>query len=316
VGQQRTQNLLNTVSNAITPGGFATSANRVDVATEAGRRFWIDANQIKGTVDGNQDLGSFGYSLGQFAFGQDLIEGGGTKIGVFASVASTKMTEHDTAIQSIGDDAYAAGMYYDAIRSENINLRGVVGLSYSNVTSQRYLRLGSVSGVAKANYHQSNFFAQIKASQRVYSNDYFALEPTLGISLIHQSQSSISEQGSTGLELDVQEKRTTSVYGTAAVHAKLDGWTIAQTATPVAFVRYERGHQLSNDGTAITASMRSNSSVTKSFMGQSRGANTVSVGLGLTSQPNSKLQINAGVALALDSHGRETGMGLHMKYAF
>jgi hypothetical protein len=316
VGHQRTQNLLNTVSNAITPGWGTTSANRVEALTGSGKRFWFDANNIKGTVDGNQDVGSFGYSLGQFTVGQDLIDGGGTKLGVFASMASTKMTEHDAATQSFGDDAFAAGMYYDALRSENINLRGLVGLSHSNVASQRNLRLGSVSGVAKAKYQQSNFFAQIKASQLVYSNDYFALEPTLGISLIHQSQSGISEQGSTGLELDVQAKRTTSLFGTAALHAKLHGWTIAQTATPVVFVRYERGYQLSNDGTAIVASMRSNSSVTQSFIGQSRGANNLSVGFGLTSQPNSKLQIIGGVVLALDSNGRETGLGLQMKYAF
>jgi len=316
VGQQRSQLLLNTVSNAITPGGFAASNTRVEQKSSTEKRAWADASHVQGQVRGSDGLGGFRYSLDQLTLGRDLLGNKASWAGAFVSFANTRMNEHDLAVQRFSDRAISAGGYFEHDTDTHVKWRAVAGVSYSDIAATRGVALGSVSGSVRANYAQRAVFGQVKASQQVFENDWLSLAPQLGISLIAQSQSRVVEAGTTGLELTVDPTQTTTVYGTAALTARFKGWRVAESATPIAFVRYERGHSLSGEGTAIQAALNSNLGFKQSFVGRDRGADNLSVGLGLTSQPAARWRINGGLLLSIDRHGSEFGLGLQAQYAY
>jgi outer membrane autotransporter protein len=302
---------VNLEAIANTRNAIFARATNVD---PAGQRFWIDTSESRGSIDGQNGLGNFGYALSNLTLGKDFGRFLGGAWGGYFAYGRNRVTEADIAKQQLGSETHGVGVY-GQWQHGTWESRVLLGYRYGAHDSKRLLSLPDFSGALQAQYNSHSLQAGVRLSHDWIAHKGFELRPEVGGSITTYRQSGFSETGNALYGLNVAAARATSRIAHVGLNAKMPRFAPDVPVRPVAFTRLEHDFAGSREH-AIAAALQANSGYSQSFTGQGRGPSTVTSGLGLSSDASDRLQIEGGLVISQHTHGRERGVGIRLRYVW
>ena len=276
---------------------------------------WLDAGYIKGDVEGEDNLGNFDYSLSHLTLGFDVAEFNKATLGVYLSAGSYDMDEHDRAVEDFSNDAYHFGVYFNQPDVGQWKLRSLLGYAYGDHSSSRLVQLSDTTSNATADFNSYSVYAGVMATMNWYSNDWVSLSPDLAFNYVYFEQEGFSEKGDPSLSLTLDDSDAQSIITSVGLSATFSSLSRNHAIYPEAYIRYEHDwYARKNNEHKVSAGLVSNPNYKQDFEGQSRGENSIIVGLGLTSDVTSALQINGGITVTESTHGSESGGSISANY--
>lgn len=292
-------------------------ASRINEIEEkrSGKRFWMDVSYAEGDVNGDDELGNFGYNLSNLTIGQDLIVTEDRTLGLYFSHGTQEMDEHDKAEQDFSSTLSHVGMYMNQLTTSGWDLRSVFGYAYGDNSSNRRVTLGNMSTNPSAEYDSHSAYAGVRAAITGYEDNLVTLSPEFGFSYIYYSRESFNESGDPHLSLALDSANTKSIIASAGINARFAELSEAMSIYPLAFLRYEHDFFANaNNKHEIDAALVAHPDYKQTFVGQNRGENSIITGLGIGSDITDALQINGGLIHSASSHGNELGASLDVRY--
>lgn len=316
VSLEHSDMVMNTVLDHAAPTTFDISGPNGQVEEiQARKRLWMKASYNEGDVNGNNDLGDFDYKLSSLTVGHDLFVSDLRTLGMYFSIGTQEMDEHDLAIQDFSGDVYHLGMYLNQANIGGWDIRGVVGYGYGDNSSKRQVILADTRGSPSADYDSHNAYLGVKGTVAAYQNNWMTLTPELGFNYIYYKQESFKESGDPSLSLNLDSAEAHAVIASAGLNARFASISDSSSIYPLVFARYEHDfYANSNSEHEIDAAIVAHSGYKQSFEGQNRGEHALITGLGLGSDINSSMQINANIVHTENSNGSEWGGGLNFDY--
>ena len=281
-----------------------------------GRRIWLDAGVMQGSVDPGGYLTGFDYNLNQFVFGMDLLRAGETTLGAYAGYGAYSFGSHEFASSvSVDTDAYHIGLYGNH-KTADWSFTGMAGVSWGATEGRRGAVLAGVSEEHQAAFDSQTITAGIRAEYRgLPSFGNWRLAPEFGLGYTHYEQGGFVENGAAATALRIKEAQTENLV--ASVGLNLTGPTVGAGLAPLAFVRYEHDFLASDQQVHdINAALAATPGITQSFIGTHRGADALSLGLGLAIMDSHSVDASAGVVYTKNTHGEEVGGGLRVSWRF
>ena len=316
VSLEHSDMVMNTVLDHAAPTTFVISGPNGQVEEiQARKRLWMKASYNEGDVNGDNDLGDFDYKLSSLTVGHDLFVSDLRTLGMYLSIGTQEMDEHDLAIQDFSGDVYHLGMYLNQANIGGWDIRGVVGYGYGDNSSKRQVILADTRGSPSADYDSHNAYLGVKGTMAAYQNNWMTLTPELGFNYIYYKQESFKESGDPSLSLKLDSAEAHAVIASAGLNARFASISDSSSIYPLVFARYEHDfYANSNSEHEIDAAIVAHSDYKQSFEGQNRGEHALITGLGLGSDINSSMQINANIVHTENSNGSEWGAGLNFEY--
>jgi uncharacterized protein YhjY with autotransporter beta-barrel domain len=308
--------VMNTVlSNAASIGHVSTGRTREIEEKKTRKRLWMDFSYNEGNVNGEGDLGDFDYKLSSLTVGKDVVVSDDRTLGLYFSLGTQEMDEHDRAIQDFDGNVYHFGMYLNQSNFGGWDLRGVLGYSYGDNSSKRRVLLSNSSEAPSADFGSHSAYVGVKGTVTGYQNDWMTLSPELGFNYIYCKQESFKESGDPSLSLKLDSADAQAIIASTGLNARFVSLSDSMSIYPLAFVRYEHDfYANSNNEHEIEAALVANPGNKETFVGQNRGEHAVITGLGLGSDISSELQVNGGFVHSENSNGREWGAGFNVEY--
>lgn len=314
VALEHSDHLRNMVlSNAM---GRVYGDGRASETLRSGRRIWLDAGVMQGSVSPSGYLSGFDYNLNQLVGGMDLINTGKATLGVYAGYGAYSFGSHEFASSvDVDTDAYHVGLY-GSREWANWSLTGMAGVSWGTTKGRRGVVLAGVSEEHRATFDSQAIAAGIRAEYRgLPSVGAWRLAPEFGLGYTHYEQNGFVENGAGATALRIQDAQTESLV--ASVGLNLAGPTSGAGLAPLAFIRYEHDFLASDQQVHnITAALAATPGITQSFIGTHRGADALSLGLGLAIMESHSVDASAGVVYTKNTHGEEVGGGLRVTWRF
>ncbi|WP_293266763.1 autotransporter domain-containing protein [Neptunomonas sp.] len=316
VSLEHSDMVMNTVLDHAAPTTFVISGPNGQVEEiQARKRLWMKASYNEGDVNGDNDLGDFDYKLSSLTIGHDLFASDLRTLGMYFSIGSQEMDEHDLAIQNFSGDVYHLGMYLNQANIGGWDIRGVLGYGYGDNSSKRQVILSDTRGSPSANYDSHTAYLGVKGTVAAYQNNWMTLTPELGFNYIYYKQESFKESGDPNLSLKLDSAEAHAVIASAGLSARFASISDSSSIYPLVFARYEHDfYANSNSEHEIDAAIVAHSGYKQSFEGQNRGEHALITGLGLGSDINSSMQINANIVHTENSNGSEWGAGLNFEF--
>jgi len=284
---------------------------------ESRKNFWMDISHSKGDIDGSSGLGNFDYTLNTVTLGNDFISDENKRAGMFISVGTQKMDEHDSVTQDFNSDNYYVGGYLNQNIANDWNLGSVFGYGYGKHNSKRQVNLGSLSENIEGNFDSHSIYGAVNLLKNMFTNDWVSLSPEVGLDYTYYQQERIKESGDNNLNLTIDKVNTQSIIASVGLNAKFKSISDTNNIYPLAFIKYEHDFYANkNNAHKINAALSSHSNYKQEFEGQNKGENSIVTGIGLSSDINNALQINGGFVYSKYSHGKEIGAGISLKYQF
>ncbi|SCY49374.1 autotransporter family protein [Desulfoluna spongiiphila] len=278
---------------------------------------WFDAGHVDGNVDGDEHLGNFDYTLTGFTVGGTLARIGDGFLGGYFSYGLQEMDEHDSLTESFDSSVYHLGAYLLLPEQNGWLFDVLLGYSYGDHGSKRYVMVGHTEAVPEANYSSHSVYTSISAKKQVFANEVLAFFPELGLSYIYYDQESFTESGDPNLSLAVDDADAQAIVASVGLNMQFAGLPFAPRVFPLSFIRYEHDvYANSNEAHDIDASLVSHPEFTQTFEGQNRGSDIMTVGIGLGSSLSSRVQARGGVLYSINAHGDEWGAGVNLSYAW
>ena len=279
------------------------------------KRSWLDANYAAGDVEGDAGLGDFNYSLSSITVGQDIIATPEQTLGLYFSYGTQEMDEHDRAIETFRGDVYHFGAYLNRSDIAGWALSGVLGYAYGDNESKRQVVLGNTLATPSADYDSHSAYAGIRSSTTGYKNKWVTLSPELGLSYIYYARDKFKESGDPNLSLILDSASTEAIVASAGLNARFASFSKKMSVYPLAFIRYEHDfYANANSEHEIDAAIAAHPDYKQSFVGQNRGADILTTGLGIGSDVSSALQVNSGFIYSKSNNGNEWGAGFNLEY--
>ena len=279
-----------------------------------GQRFWIDTSESRGSIDGQNGLGNFGYALSNLTLGKDFGQLLGGAWGGYFAYGRNRVTEADIATQQLGSETHSVGVYGQWQHS-SWESRVLLGYRYGTHDSKRFLSLSDFSGVLQAQYSSHSLQAGLRLSHDWIDHNGFELRPEVGGSITTYRQLGFSEAGNTLHGLNVSAARAASRIAHIGLNAKWSRFVADVPVRPVAFTRLEHDFASSREH-AVSAALQANPGYSQSFIGQGRGPSTMTLGLGFSSDGSGRFQMEGGLVIAQHTHGRERGAGIRLRYVW
>lgn len=317
VAIEHTDTVINSVFSQIRKSAFSTNIGGTagDGTPATRERMWLDAGYIKGDVEGVDDLGNFDYSLSHLTFGIDVAEFDTAILGAYFSAGSYDMDEHDSAIEEFSNKAYHLGLYLNQPDIGQWQLRSLLGYAYGDHNSERYVQLSNTSSKPTADYNSHSIYAGVMATTSWYSNDWVSLSTDLGFNYVYFEQQGFSEKGDPSLSLQLDDSDAQSIITALGLSATFSSLFQSYAIYPEAYIRYEHDwYARKNNEHEVSAGLLSNPNYKLDFVGQSRGENAITAGVGLTSEVTSAFKINGGVSATETTHGKEWGGSISAIY--
>ena len=315
VALEHTDAVINSVFSQLrapNSGGVRGISSR-DAATR--QRMWLDAGYIEGDVDAEDNLGNFEYSLSHLTLGVDVAEFDKATLGAYFSAGSYDMDEHDSAVDDFSNDAYHLGVYLNQSDVGQWKLRSLLGYAYGDHHSERSVQLSNSRSKVKADYKSHSIYAGVMATTNWYSNDWVSLSPDLGFNYVYFKQQGFSEKGNPSSSLKLDDSDAQSIITSLGLSATFSSLSQHHAIYPEAFIRYEHDWYANrNNEHEVNAALVSNPDYKQTFVGQSRGENTMVIGVGLASDITSALQISGGLNASESTHGTEWGGAFSASY--
>ena len=278
----------------------------------SGERMWIDASESRGSINGQDGLGSFGYGLTHLTVGKDLGRWLGGAWGGYLAYGQARLTEQDLANHQLSGQTWSGGVYAQW-RGPGHETRVQLAYGHGTHDSTRQYNFGDIRETLKASYASRNLHAGFRTSIDWIDRKGYELRPEIGASVTAYHQAGFTEQGSAvyGLTLDAA---SASAYIThVGVNARMPRIRPDVPVRPVGFARLEYDLASSRQH-SVNAALQANPGNTQSFVGQGRGPLTVTLGMGLASETPGPWQVAGGVAFARHTYGSEWGVGLRVRY--
>ena len=317
VALEHTDAVMNSVFSQLRKKFFSPKGDGAtkDVTATTRQGMWLDAGYIKGDVEGEDDLGNFEYSLSHLTLGVDVAEFNKATLGVYLSAGSYDMYEHDRAVEDFSNDAYHFGVYFNQPDVGQWKLRSLLGYAYGDHSSSRLVQLSDTTSNATADFNSYSVYAGVMATMNWYSNDWVSLSPDLAFNYVYFEQEGFSEKGDPSLSLKLDDSDAQSIITSVGLSATFSSLSRNHAIYPEAYIRYEHDwYARKNNEHKVSAGLVSNPNYKQDFEGQSRGENSIIVGLGLTSDVTSALQINGGITVTESTHGSESGGSISANY--
>jgi uncharacterized protein with beta-barrel porin domain len=239
------------------------------------------------------------------------------RAGMFISVGTQKMDEHDTVTQDFNSDNYYVGGYINQSISDDWNIGSVFGYGYGKHKSNRVVKLSNLNENIKGDFDSHSVYGAVNISKNMFTNDWVSLSPEVGLGYTYYQQEKIKESGDSNLNLTIDKANAQSIIASVGLNAKFKSISDSNNIYPLAFVKYEHDFYANkNNSHKIDAALSSHSNYKQEFEGQNRGENSILTGIGLSSDINNALQINGGFVYSMHSHGKEVGAGISLKYQF
>jgi hypothetical protein len=284
---------------------------------ESRKNFWMDISHSKGDIDGTSGLGDFDYTLNTLTLGNDFISDENKRAGMFISVGTQKMDEHDSVTQDFNSNNYYVGGYINQTILTDWNLGSVFGYGYGKHESNRVVKLSNLNENIKGDFDSHSIYGAVNISKNMFTNDWVSLSPEVGLDYTYYQQEKIKESGDNNLNLTIDKANAQSIIASVGLNAKFKSISDSNNIYPLAFIKYEHDfYAHKNNAHKIDAALSSHSNYKQEFEGQNRGENSILTGIGLASDVNNALQLNGGFVYSKHSHGKEVGAGVSLKYQF
>jgi hypothetical protein len=275
----------------------------------------LDVSAVKGDVKASSDLGNFEYNLENLAVGRDLKKTRFGTLGGYFAVGSHKMDEHDASTIDFSSDVYHVGVYLNDKQLNDWDLRAALGFAKGHNESKRVVQLGSSQSVNVAKFDSHSAYFGIKAIHQGKKFSWGSLHPELGVEHTSHFQDSLTESGDANLSLAVDEAKTHALVTAIGIETHLNPISIKVPVSPTFSVRYEHDwYAKQHNEHEVRAALKAHPAQKQTFVGQSRGENTLTLALGLSSATDGALAISGGLNFAKSSHGEELGAGINLSY--
>lgn len=270
---------------------------------------WMNMSYLDGDVDGENDLGDFSYKASILTIGRDWLNTYNSFAGAYISLSHQKMNEHDMAIEKLDGDIYHVGLYFHKQYDNKWNFNAVAGYGHGKNDAK------DVASSSTAEFNSNSFYVGVMGSTEAYKNDVLVLSPEVGMKYIYSKQDSIKESGNPNTSYRIDSADAQSAIASVGLNARFANFSENTLIYPLAFIRYEHDFYAHNNNTHdIKAALISNPGYKQRFVGQNRGANILTTGLGLGSDINNDLQVHGSIVTSKNSHGKERGATVDIAY--
>ncbi|MBU0924531.1 autotransporter outer membrane beta-barrel domain-containing protein [bacterium] len=317
VSLEHTDMIMNSVLNNTTLNMNLSSGKSEKKIDHNKKNFWLDVSHSKGEIEGTSGLGDFDYTLNTLTLGNDFISDENKRAGMFISVGTQKMDEHDSVTQDFNSNNYYVGGYINQSISDDWNIGSVFGYGYGKHKSNRVVKLSNLNENIKGSFDSHSIYGAVNISKNMFTNDWVSLSPEVGLDYTYYQQEKIKESGDNNLNLTIDKANAQSIIASVGLNAKFKSISDSNNIYPLAFIKYEHDfYAHKNNAHKIDAALSSHSNYKQEFEGQNRGENSILTGIGLASDVNNALQLNGGFVYSKHSHGKEVGAGVSLKYKF
>lgn len=289
-----------------------------DHESDKGHALWTDASYTRGHVNGENGLGSFGYSLSNLLVGTDFIERERFNAGVYGGYGHKSMHEHDKVTQDFTGQSAIAGVYATA-EIERFIFSTVAGYAHGWHKSARINPdVGLFSGgAASASYTSNSVVVSAHLGYQTLIGESIELEPFVAAAYSRIWQSDLTETGGGDFNYSIAAANAEALTGGLGVKFSKDLPNTAQgrTLRLTGLLRYDHDFEAaSTKAHQVTATSHLFGTFTQT--GQNRGAHSVTGGLGLSGSLSRTVSIRAGITGSLSQHGHEFGATGHLKVTF
>jgi hypothetical protein len=301
-------------------GGFSTPDDVVSHARGANvgaigsgaadTAFWGSAAYLNGSVDGENGIGDFGYSIGGLVLGADLYDDGQMQAGAFGAINRLQLDEHDIVDQEIKGDSYHIGAYGSWQRQDGWNLSGVLGFAFGDhESSRRAPDVGLFTGgTATTDFDSMGYYVGGEVSRDIRYGDGFTITPAGAVLYARSEQDGSTETGGGDFNFSLEDSEAESLTTAFGITAKrtmesADGrWSVIGSA----HYRYD---WLADNNSSHDITVSNPILGTFTQVGQNRGAHGVTAALGVSGQVSDRVEVGAGYAYSWNENGEEHGLG-------
>ena len=302
--------VANSVMNHASGAGLGLQ--QLDGTAARDGRLWIDAGYVDGQVDGtSNETGDFDYNLASFVIGADLLQDKVNTLGVYGSIGSANMDEHDNIEQDIDGQIFHLGVYNQHRFSDGYILSGLLAGMYGDYDSSRQNLdpNGSSAPRSEANFSSYGGTIGAKLYKSFAVSADTALTPSIGLTYTRITQEKIEEEkGGVNYDYRIEEADAETVVLGIGLDTSHSFQQNSATWVADFRIRYEYdAYADRNDTHDIQASLEGQPDA--EFIGQNRGEHGLILGAGLGGQAGENITIGGGVSYAVHSNGTEVSIG-------
>lgn len=279
-------------------------------------RYWLDIVYVDGQVDGKAGYtGNFDYKLTSLVTGVDLWKNNANNLGVFASIGSSQLDEHDHIIQDIETDALNVGGYHQFQFSSGYKLHSTLMGFYHNSDSKRgnLDTNGSLAGQSNSDFSSYGASLGMMLNKDFALSESITISPDIDLNYSYLKQQAIDEYNG-GLAYDYFINATDAQSLVLGLGADTS-FKLSQNK-PIYLdlrARYEfDAYANNNDTHDIDAGLSGQSTLT--YIGQNRGEHGVILGVGVGGEIAKNATLSGGYWYSHRSNGRESSLGASFTY--
>lgn len=279
-------------------------------------RFWGQLTGVDGDVNGRDDLGNFGYQLGQVTVGMDALGGADRNLGFYLSMGSSSMDEHDIVDQELESEDVGLGVYGHRLLEGGWQVTGAFGIGFGKVESKRTMpvSIGSFTGgVASADYDTTSIYAAARMHRafELGTTGGWVAYPSLGITYARTRSENIRESGGGDFNYEIAPATADSLVISPGLDLSRPFNMNSRPAALGVSVRYEYD-PIADSTSAHEINVSSPLFGSFNQVGQNRGPHSVVVGLNSAMSLADGIQLGAGYEYSKHDHGEEHGLGINL----
>ncbi len=277
---------------------------------------WADGYYVSASLDGEDDLAGFDYTLSGFQGGAETRVLPDAVVGVSLGYGNQRMRNFDFASRRLDGDALFLGAY-GTYGMGPWQAMGLLGYSRFDVDGTRDIAVGSIARQASSNFGADGLNAAAALRYRAQIGPV-RLEPEVLLAFAQYWQEGFTETGADSLNLRVQgsdaNSFVTGIGGRVSTGFAIGG----RMVRPFAMLRYEHdwlaGETEDHRVTAAFAQVPEAGSWT--VFGQNRGRDNFLGRLGVVGEITSTVALFGTVGGQVNANGSEWGVGGGLRFAF
>ena len=273
-------------------------------------RSWVNLGYSQGNVEGQNGLGNYGFTLSGLTGGVDLIDDPTHSLGVYLGFGTSALDEHDSVNHEITSHSFHLGAYGQYVLQSGWALDGALGYMYGRSESERVVPdVGAFrGGTATADFDSHGIYAGLSISRDFAVSTDTVLSPSFGMVYSHLRQEGFAESGAHDLNLDVDATEADALVASIGLDVSRHFQTTGgRTWSLDGMIRYHHDFSAArSDKHEITVRSPLVGSVTQ--IGQNRGSDGLSIGLGASGHLNENTTFGVGYAHTWDTNGDENAL--------
>ncbi|WP_417677148.1 autotransporter outer membrane beta-barrel domain-containing protein [Roseibium sp.] len=316
VALEQVDQVASTVMSRIS-GGHDVLDRAKTTRDSQGRVIWMDSSGTLGHVEGQDGLGTFGYSLVNLIVGADVLASEAGSAGVFAGYGFHQMSEHDNVDQSFSAHTGYGGAYLTLLPGDwRLALSG--GYAYSaNSGMRNNPDVGLFTGGrAESDFNSHSAFVAGKFGYAASVTEILSVTPFVSASYSRIWQGEAKETGGGDFSYDVHAATAEAIVTGVGLDWTADIVNVERSKAQLGgFLRYDHDWSAASDSSHdVTVTNSLFGTFTQS--GQNRGPHTLTGGFGVMGALSERAAWRVGLAGSMSPHGHEIGAGGHFTLYF